>query len=118
MSRRVWVIGWLGLLLVGLLSTPSMAVLKVIVDAGLPFFCDAQNTPTNTGANVCVRIELHPFSQDARSVTETGIRTNINGKAWCDFIEAKVIQRVLAEYAVPVVDTEIIIRGCTPTPAP
>jgi len=90
--------------------------IKVLVDVGLPYYCDngTPKLPNPAGPNVCVRLDLYPFGLDARSVTEAGARTALNGTTWCTAVQNLVIARALAEYSVTIVDTEIVMRGCKP----
>jgi hypothetical protein len=113
MVRRVWMGGVLGLLLMMWLSIPAHAAIKVIVDVGLPFYCDAGKLPNAGGPNVCVRLDLYPFGLDARSVTEAGARTALVASTSCAAIKGLISSRALAEYSAVVTAEEILVRGCT-----
>ena len=112
MWHRIWSVGLLGLLLVGWLSCPAEAAIKLIVDAGLPFFCKTLEVPDPNGTQVCIRLELYPFTLDARALTEHGARTVLVASTSCTSIKTLLINRAFVEYAVVLVAEEILVRGC------
>jgi uncharacterized protein (DUF58 family) len=115
MQQHFWFLGALAAVIVGVLSIPTSAAPKVIVHVGLPFFCTVAEVPDDSGTQVCVRLEVYPWTQKPVALTEHAPRTSIaTTSTSCESIKTLVINRMAVEFpSVSVTAEEIMTHSCT-----
>jgi hypothetical protein len=116
MQRRLWVVGLVSACLIAFLTLPALAAPKVIVQVGRPFWCTVAEVPDINGPQVCIRLDLYPWTQFPVGVTGSVARTAsviALASASCDALKTLVINRMAVEFpTVTVVPEEVWMHAC------